>query len=656
MIKLSTLKCISTLFLSFILLLANAKAPSYNNKSKKLVASKLLMDCEPATALTNVELNNVKASLSTSGTIFFKDDVLDAGYEIPKGEGRHSIYAGALWIGALDDGNNLKMAAQTYGVLSTYEGLLEVDDFWPGPLDSNGETTAATCSRYDRFWTITKKEIDDFRLDFEDGKMDSTYSENFDTWAGPFEDVDGDTEYNPKWGDYPKINGDEAVWYVINDNGNVHTSTIIVDTVRNEARSSEPLGLEIQTLVYVFNTYELKNITFLDYTLINKSSENLKKAYLGTWLDPDLGNPYDDFVGCDTLKNLGICYNGDGEDENFTMSNNTTLGYGDNPPFVGIQILNGIRTSSGKKLGMSGFVFYNNDGANPIQGDPQTAPEYYNYLIGKWKDGTSITYGGTGLNEGSTDEVPYMFPSDPSDPEGWSECSENNKADDRRFIMSTGPFDMRPGVAKKMTQSVLWVRPEGAFDNGCPSFESIRNLADEVLLFYNENLSGDDIAPVITLNGSDFFALEVGDNWSPPTASAVDNVDGDVEVSIDVGNLNLNANGGYDIIYTAVDSNGNSAEQIVTVVVGNGVGIYDYAIDAVSMYPNPVIDWVSIHLNKQVADFIQIFNAQGKLVYQTNLNKLNTSTINLSQLESGLYISKIAYQDEVVSLNKFVKQ
>ena len=158
---------------------------------------------------------------------------------------------------------------------------------------------------------------------------------------------------------------------------------------------------------------------------------------------------------------------------------------------------------------MSGFVFYNNSN-DPVQSDPDNAQEYYNYLIGKWKDGTPITFGGTGLNEGSTDEVPYMFPSDPSDADGWSECAENNVPADRRFVMSTGPFDLQPGVSKKMTQSILWIKPEGVFvDEDCPSFKSIQDLADEVLLFYSENLAGDDVAPEITIDGDDLSLIHI---------------------------------------------------------------------------------------------------------------------------------------------------
>ena len=49
-------------------------------------------------------------------------------YEIPKGSGKHSMFAGALWIGGYDDNGQLKVAGQTYRQSGT--------DYWPGPLDN----------------------------------------------------------------------------------------------------------------------------------------------------------------------------------------------------------------------------------------------------------------------------------------------------------------------------------------------------------------------------------------------------------------------------------------------------------------------------------------------------------------------------------------
>ena len=50
----------------------------------------------------------------------------DGKYEIPKNSGKHSMFAGSLWIGGLDDDDQLKVAAQTYRQSG--------NDFWPGPI------------------------------------------------------------------------------------------------------------------------------------------------------------------------------------------------------------------------------------------------------------------------------------------------------------------------------------------------------------------------------------------------------------------------------------------------------------------------------------------------------------------------------------------
>ena len=56
------------------------------------------------------------------------DLVGNAEYEVPKGSGKNSLFAGAIWIGGKDAAGNLKVAAQTYRQSGS--------DFWPGPVDT----------------------------------------------------------------------------------------------------------------------------------------------------------------------------------------------------------------------------------------------------------------------------------------------------------------------------------------------------------------------------------------------------------------------------------------------------------------------------------------------------------------------------------------
>ena len=69
--------------------------------------------------------------------------------EIPQGL-ENIMFAGALWIGGVDDNNQIKVAGQTYRQSGS--------DYWPGPLDnvrltseelpsaSYGSTEASICT------------------------------------------------------------------------------------------------------------------------------------------------------------------------------------------------------------------------------------------------------------------------------------------------------------------------------------------------------------------------------------------------------------------------------------------------------------------------------------------------------------------------------
>jgi len=650
--KLYNSACFIWLCLFFVTSVTAAKnyigeVPKQNSNHKHLA-----LDCERAKNSTALEINNYRAYLGTGGEIFYRASG-KAGFEIPKGSGIYSIFAGALWLGAFDDDGNLKLAAQTYRSQISLNPIIYAEDFWPGPLDDNGQTNRNTCASFDKVWTVAKSEIDAFKEDFADGTLDNPVSASLKEWRGPFVDVDENGSYNSNGGDYPKIDGKIASWYVINDKGNIHTASI-----NEDGRPSDPMGIQIETMVYGFDTLGLENAVFIDYTLTNKSFESLRKTYLGTWIDPDLGNHADDFVGCDTKRNMGICYNGDAIDEDEAMSQ--TKGYGEHPPFVALQILEGIVNSNGEELGMSAFVFYNNPSVgtqNEAQTDPRTAQHYYNYLTGLWKDDTPITRGGTGYNVGSTDEVPFMFPDDPSDPDGWSECAAGNTPSDRRFVMSTGPFDLLPGASKKMSQALLWKRQTGAFvDDNCPSFESIQQMADNVLEFYDMNLKEDNIPPVINIDGCEICEIQLGDNsFIPSTATAFDNIDGEItEISVDASDLDPTANGVYNIVYTATDSNGNTGVKIVEVIVGNGMHIGAYNATSINLYPNPANNFVTIDLQDERASSINIYSINGQLALSEIINNKNIYKFSVSSLNKGVYIYEVLNAGKVIHLSKLV--
>ncbi|MEY4329557.1 MAG: hypothetical protein RL609_305, partial [Bacteroidota bacterium] len=55
--------------------------------------------CAPATGMRDLEWNNVKAKIETGGNLWTDRANSRAAYEVPKGGGVSSLYAGALWLG-----------------------------------------------------------------------------------------------------------------------------------------------------------------------------------------------------------------------------------------------------------------------------------------------------------------------------------------------------------------------------------------------------------------------------------------------------------------------------------------------------------------------------------------------------------------------------
>ena len=92
---------------------------------------------------------------------------------------------------------------------------------------------------------------------------------------------------------------------------------------------------------------------------------------------------------------------------------------------LGMDILRGAVDNAGNELGMNSFIYYNGLGTNPSgTSDPAIPNGFYNYLRGRWADGSRIQFGGNGYNTGG-EETNFAFPSSPdcNSLSCWSMCS-----------------------------------------------------------------------------------------------------------------------------------------------------------------------------------------------------------------------------------------
>ena len=310
------------------------------------------------------------------------------------------------------------------------------------------------------------------------------------------------------------LKGDQTLWWIFNDKGAAHTES-----------QGQAIGIEVRAQAFAFATNdEINNMTFYSYEIINRSTYTLTGTYFSPWTDVDLGYGYDDYVGCDVARGLGYGYNG-----SYIDGSGEPEAYGAQPPALGIDFfqgpymdpdgidnpkyettivknfdhidpvthdsiftfdtiygnqmvdfsINGVNFGNGivddERFGMRRFVYHNNSNAD--NGDPENAPEYYNYLRGIWKNGAKMRYGGDAFSSSDVvgPECDFMFPGD-SDPwnwgtggyapnggfntggKYWTEEQCGNAPNDRRFMQSAGPFTLEPGAVNYITFGVPWAR------------------------------------------------------------------------------------------------------------------------------------------------------------------------------------------------------
>lgn len=427
-------------------------------------------------------INNVRMIIFTGSDMWWdRDGGGNPYYIIPatqnKADGASSLFAGAIWLAGLDGGGQLKVAAMTY----RQNGI----DFWTGPLTTDGFASVdrEVCNQWDRFFYITRREVDEFVA-----SGGSKITTNIQSWPGnadptkgqsptlaPFEDANLNKIYEPELGEYPaydvknlaekdgkfcktKLYGDETIFWVFNDKGGIHRES-----------KGIPIGIEVRAQAFAFRTNdEINNMTFYSYEIFNRSSFVVNQTYFAVWNDADLGGYLDDYVGCDIPRGLGYMYNANSTDP----TQGGSKGYGDFPPAVGCDFFRGPladpfdgidNDQNGldeeiEAIGMSKFLYYNNNigNFNPNTTNPDIASHYYGFMTGFWKDNTPFTEGGTAY----LGSIPtnFVYSGDPVAGTGWTERTAGNLPGDRRFLQSAGPFTLKPGAVNYITFGMPWAQ------------------------------------------------------------------------------------------------------------------------------------------------------------------------------------------------------
>ncbi len=476
----------------------------------------------------------------------------------PTGTYKTAIFEdGILWAGKVN--GDLRCGG------STYRSGLQ-----PGNIVSTGVAADPLLPDFN-IWKIRKD-----WSQLPPGAERNRYEYNVQNWpvnlGAPYDDLNHDGVYTPGI-DAPKYIGDETSWYVANDLDPARTTFLY---------GTQPIGVEMQLTEYGFNTTALKDVLFRDAKLINKSTSTVTDMYFTIWSDPDLGYAGDDFIGCDTLLNLGYAYNGSDMDGDGNWAT-----YGAHPPAVGYQVVQGPiipglpadsafsggRYLKGKKnIPMNSFIDILKGWGwdDPNLGVVLGAQHTYNYIRGKTRGGDSIVNPVTNL------VTTFLVSGDPVAGTGWYEGTTGwpggPASGDRRLMMSFGPFNFAPGDTQVFSFATLLARGGSNLE----SITALKNLCGVIKGELQHIYTGVTDASAIPAN----FRLE--QNYPNPfNPSTTISYALPVESKVKIVIYNSLGQTVREVLNSVVQSSGN---KTVTINAGNlSSGVYFYSVSAKSL-------------------------------------------------------------------------
>ncbi len=112
--------------------------------------------------------------------------------------------------------------------------------------------------------------------------------------------------------------------------------------------------------------------------------------------------------------------------------------------------------------------------------------------------------------------------------------------------------------------------------------------------------------------------------------------------------------GDVTIDVTVSDEAGNTATKQAVITVMGSSGIIDLEESGVSFFPNPVQDLLTIETGKFSQLQVKVTSLNGEVLISTSLNGENSSQMDLSSLQKGIYFITFS-SGETMTIRKIVK-
>ncbi|MBS1492917.1 MAG: T9SS type A sorting domain-containing protein [Bacteroidetes bacterium] len=442
-------------------------------KILSVLFSFLLLNCISYSAVIKRQVifnpNNISTCVWNTGV--FNQDLRytnNPGFEWPKGSGIFAVFTSGLCIGSYVNGE-LRLANASYN-----------GEYAPGYVgDSNGIPVFKTDSRF-RLYSVKY-------YDTQNSNPDVAAWKDMVHYGAPFNDLNNNKIYDIGI-DKPGVpDADQTIFICLTDaDASNHT------TSEGFSGGTRPLNAEVHLTAWGYYDEPVSNVQFFKWDIVNKNNASWNKTYFSIVTDPDLGYPKDEYIGCDSLLQLGYCYNG-----NDTDGTGAPGQYGLHPPAVGQTLLRSAINNNTYPLdtlnATSMTFFVNTESGGPLcETDPSSAPsQAYNYMRGYKKDGTpwlDPTYTPYKITK-------FCYPGNPEDSTGWTErkgrvynCGgattglfQLSYPGERRFMISTGSdfLNVNPGDTQKIAMAQLIARGSSNL-NSVTKLKELTNLTKKI--------------------------------------------------------------------------------------------------------------------------------------------------------------------------------
>ncbi|NPD46846.1 Ig-like domain-containing protein [Lentimicrobium sp. S6] len=408
-------------------------------------------------------INNVDLTISPNGFHYGNIKYPNQSYTQP-------IYILEPWMA---DYTNQEIK-RVSGNASVYDGA----DFVSGPLAD--DYSAEYQEKYYRTWKVSKEEIQYHMSNWSN----SVYQipESILSWpsqqtiyngvsyeGAEYIDVNENGFYDPENGDYPKIRGDEAVLYIVNDG-----------RYRNGEYGPplDSLCVDIYTLVYAFNRPDseyFNNTFFIKYKVVNKSSINYEDFKLGLYAKNKYGNIGSSernklFIACDTQLNTFYSYPG----LNIAPSESY---WPNKPPITLFSILN-------QNLDKFTEVVT----GHSMWPDNYSANKRYHYLNGTWDENLNHPYPCWSLNA----PIDYVYPDHPLDFGADNSLSNQNicySDSDAQMLGVSGSHILSSGESMTFEYAIqFYYHPESGYGESIDG--ALNSVADLLECYQNDSVPG----------------------------------------------------------------------------------------------------------------------------------------------------------------------